>query len=78
MSPPSSGSAAYLTLIQRIGADRAAYTTVLFPIVALGLSTWLEDYRWTPLAAAGVALVLLGNVIVLMRRKLTVKEPLTT
>ena len=58
--------------------DRAAYSTVLFPIVALGVSTWLEDYRWTPLAGAGVALVLLGNVIVLLRRKIVVEEPLTT
>src|SRR5690348_11200014 len=72
------GFGCYLTLIRRIGADRAAYTTVLFPIVALGVSTWLEDYRWTRLAVLGVALVLLGNVIVLMRRKLTVEKPLTT
>ena len=72
------GFSCYLTLIRRIGADRAAYTTVLFPIVALGVSTWLENYRWTPLAGVGVALVLLGNVIVLMRRKLVVEEPLTT
>ena len=72
------GFGAYLTLIRRIGADRAAYTTVLFPIVALGVSTWLEDYHWTQLAGIGVALVLLGNVIVLMRRKLVVEEPLTT
>ena len=72
------GFGCYLTLIRRIGADRAAYTTVLFPVVALGVSTWLEDYRWTRLAALGVALVLLGNVIVLVRRKLTIEEPLTT
>jgi drug/metabolite transporter (DMT)-like permease len=72
------GFGSFLTLIQRIGADRAAYATVLFPIVALGLSTWLENYRWTPLAGAGVALVLLGNVVVLMRRKLPVKEPAPT
>jgi drug/metabolite transporter (DMT)-like permease len=72
------GFGCYLTLIRRIGADRAAYTTVLFPIVALGVSTWLEDYHWTQLAGMGVALVLLGNVIVLMRRKLVVEEPLTT
>jgi drug/metabolite transporter (DMT)-like permease len=48
---------------------------VLFPIVALSVSTWLEGYRWTPLAAAGVVLVLLGNVLVLVRRKPLVKEP---
>ncbi len=57
----------YLTLIGRIGADRAAYATVLFPIVALALSTVFEGYRWTPLAAAGVGLVLAGNALVLSK-----------
>ena len=70
------GFGSFLTLIHRIGADRAAYATVLFPLVALAISTWLEGYRWTPLAAAGVALVLLGNVLVLMRRRPPVKESL--
>lgn len=63
------GFGAYLTLLQRIGADRAAYTSVLFPLVALGLSTVVEDYRWTPLAALGVALILAGNLVVLRRPK---------
>jgi drug/metabolite transporter (DMT)-like permease len=61
------GFGAYLSLVHRIGADRAAYATVVFPIVALGLSTLFEGYRWTPPAAAGVALVLLGNLLVLRR-----------
>jgi len=55
----------YLTLLQRIGAARAAYATVLFPVVALGVSTALEGYQWTPLAVGGVALILGGNVLVL-------------
>lgn len=63
------GFGAYLTLLQRIGADRAAYSSVLFPLVALGLSTVVEGYRWTPLAAIGVALVLVGNLVVLRRPK---------
>ena len=62
------GFGAYLTLIQRIGADRAAYTGVLFPIVALGVSTFLENYRWTAPAVIGVLLVLAGNLLVLARR----------
>jgi drug/metabolite transporter (DMT)-like permease len=70
------GFGCFLTLVQRIGADKAAYSSVLFPIVALALSTWLEGYRWTPLAASGVALVLLGNVLVLMRR-LSLRRPVT-
>lgn len=58
----------YLTLVGHIGPDRAAYATVLFPIIALALSTWFEDFRWTALDAAGIALVLLGNAVILTKR----------
>ena len=57
----------YLTLVGRIGADRAGYATVLFPVVALGISTVYEGYLWTAEAALGVGLVLLGNALVLTR-----------
>ncbi len=57
----------YLTLLGRIGADRAAYATVLFPIIALGLSTWFEDFQWTATAGLGIALVVAGNVVALAR-----------
>lgn len=59
----------YLTLIGRIGADKAAYAAVLFPVIALGLSTLFESYQWTLQAVIGFALVLLGNYIVLSRGK---------
>jgi drug/metabolite transporter (DMT)-like permease len=59
------GFGSYLTIVQRLGADRAAYVSVLFPVVALAASTWLEGFRWTPWAALGVVLVLAGNLIVL-------------
>ena len=57
----------YLTLVGRIGADKAAYAAVLFPVIALGLSTLFEDYQWTLRAVFGFVLVLLGNYIVLSR-----------
>lgn len=56
---------AFLTLVGRAGAARAGYMTVLFPVVALGVSTAVEGYRWTPLAVLGLALVIAGNVAVL-------------
>ena len=59
----------YLTLLGRIGPDRAAYIMVLFPIVALALSTLFEGLTWSPAAFAGVALVLLGNAIALTRSR---------
>ena len=60
--------ASYLTLIGRIGAGRAGYATVIFPIVALLVSTVLEGYQWTALALAGLALALIGNVFVIRGR----------
>jgi drug/metabolite transporter (DMT)-like permease len=61
------GFGCYLTLLGRIGADRAAYTSVVFPLVALGLSTIFEGFVWTTPALAGVVLILAGNVIVLAK-----------
>lgn len=58
----------YLTLLRRIGASRASYSTVLYPIVALLISTFLEDYRWTGLAVIGILLVWGGNWLILSQR----------
>ncbi|QEX19712.1 hypothetical protein FRZ44_50270 [Hypericibacter terrae] len=70
------GFGSYLTLVQRIGADRAAYASVLFPLLALLLSTLFEGYRWTLLAGLGILLVLAGNLLVLLRPK-PVPAPVT-
>ena len=59
------GFAAYFALLKRIDAERAAYATVLFPVVALLLSTLFEGYHWTATAIAGVAVTLAGNGLVL-------------
>ncbi|MTI43341.1 EamA-like transporter family protein [Roseibium hamelinense] len=57
----------YLTLLGRIGSDRAGYATVLFPVVALSVSTLFEGYVWTFPALVGLAFVLFGNVLMLRR-----------
>jgi drug/metabolite transporter (DMT)-like permease len=57
--------ACYLTLLGRIGPDRAAYATVLGPVVALAVSTVVENFQWTVVAALGFIAVLAGNVLVL-------------
>ncbi len=63
----------YLTLVGRIGADRAAYAGLLFPVIALQLSAWFEDYQWSALSLAGLGLVLLGNLLVMARLSLLLK-----
>jgi drug/metabolite transporter (DMT)-like permease len=70
------GFTAYLTLVGRLGPERAAYSTVLFPVVALNVSAWAEGYRWTLPALLGLGLVMAGNVLV-FRRKPTA-PPLST
>ena len=58
---------AYLALLRLIGSARAAYTSVLFPIVALTISTIFEDYQWSTLAVVGVVLIGAGNWLALTK-----------
>ena len=57
----------YLHLLERVGAARAGYTGVIIPIVALGVSSLFEGYRWSLLALAGVAVSVAGNILILRR-----------
>ncbi len=57
--------AGYLTLLGRIGVARASYVGVMAPVVALFVSTLFEGFQWHLLTAAGVAVSIAGNVLVL-------------
>ncbi|AJJ19559.1 putative inner membrane protein [Yersinia intermedia] len=59
--------AAYFSLIGRIGASGAAYSTLLFPLVALTISTIYEGYHWHLNAIIGLLLILLGNLVMFSR-----------
>ena len=61
------GFGAYFTLVGRIGASQAAYATLLFPLVALTLSTWYEGYVWHANAVIGLLMILLGNYVMFAR-----------
>lgn len=54
---------AYFTLVGRIGAGKAAYSTLLFPLVALSISTVYEGYVWHVNGIAGIVLILTGNMV---------------
>ena len=58
------GFLAYLEIVRRLGAPTAAFSTVLYPVIALAVSTVVEGYRWTPEGAIGLLLILGGNVLV--------------
>jgi drug/metabolite transporter (DMT)-like permease len=58
---------AYLTLLGRIGAHKAGYVTVMFPVVAVILSVAFEGMQLTGTIVTGTALVLLGNLLILKK-----------
>jgi drug/metabolite transporter (DMT)-like permease len=60
--------AAYLTLLERVGAARAGYVGVMTPVVALVVSGFVEGFPWGLTTVAGVAVVVAGNLVVLRFR----------
>jgi drug/metabolite transporter (DMT)-like permease len=65
----------YYPLVRKIGPGKAAYASVIVPIIAMGFSTWLEHYRWTPLAIAGAVLALGGMAGALSRGRVRLSAP---
>lgn len=54
---------AYMKLVQIMGADKSAYVVLMYPLVALFISTLFEDYAWKVTDLFGVLLILLGNYV---------------
>ena len=65
----------YYPVVRKIGPAKAAYSSVLVPIIAMAFSTALEGYRWTPLAIAGAVLALGGMVGALSRPRNAITPP---
>lgn len=61
------GFGAYFALVGRIGASQAAYSTLLFPLVALTLSTIFEGYVWHINAVIGLMMILAGNLVMFVK-----------
>lgn len=59
----------YFGVLRTIGPAKAAYSSVIVPVIAMLLSTLFEGYRWTGLAVAGAALAGVGLVIALRARR---------
>jgi drug/metabolite transporter (DMT)-like permease len=59
--------ASYLKLIESVGPTRAAFTTLVIPLMALVVSIGLENLRLTIIALLGVGIILLANLVVRVR-----------
>lgn len=56
---------AYLKLVGSIGPHKAGYTVVMFPVVAVVLSTLFEGLSLDAHIVGGIVLVLSGNLVIL-------------
>jgi len=65
----------YYPVVRKIGPAKASYSSVLVPIIAMGFSTALEHYRWTPTTIAGACLALGGMAAALTRNRSGVPAP---
>jgi drug/metabolite transporter (DMT)-like permease len=55
----------YFRMIRDIGPAKAAYSSVLIPVIAMTYSTFLEGFQWTLLAVAGSLVALIGMLVAL-------------
>ncbi|MFC4699235.1 DMT family transporter [Glaciecola siphonariae] len=53
----------YMKLLKQIGSDKAAYVVLVYPVVALIISTFFEAYLWTQYSIVGVVFVIIGNAV---------------
>lgn len=60
----------YLWVVSKMGPARAAFVTLLYPVVAMLLSTMFEGYQWTVETTLGAVLVIYGNYMALKQPKL--------
>jgi drug/metabolite transporter (DMT)-like permease len=65
----------YYPVVRKIGPAKAAYSSVLVPVIAMAFSTALEGYRWTPMTITGALLALGGMVGALSRSRSVVPSP---
>jgi len=65
--------ASYLTLLNRIGTHKASYASIMFPAVAVLISTIVEGFAWSTYTLAGLLFILAGNLVILVkpRKQLT-------
>ena len=58
----------YYGLVRKVGAGKAAYSSVVVPVVAMILSTLFEGFVWGPLPIAGAVVTLVGMVVAMRTR----------
>jgi len=65
----------YIWLLDKVGVGRAAYVSVMMPLVALTISTLLEGFVWTTEGLGGLALVITGNILMVRSKRPAPRTP---
>jgi len=63
----------YLTLMTSIGAHKTSYSNIMFPAVAVVISTFVENFHWSWFTIIGFIFILVGNLVVLTRPRAETK-----
>lgn len=58
----------YFNIIREVGPGQAAWSGVLIPVIAMGISTLMEGYVWSSLSIYGGALAMVGLIIAVIKR----------
>lgn len=61
------GFGSYLKLIGTIGPEKAAYVFVVVPVLALLVSSVVENFTWSSGTVAGLLFIIAGNCLILSR-----------
>ena len=68
----------YLSLMTRIGSSKTSYANIMFPAVAVVISSFVEGFEWNVNAQLGLTFILVGNLVILANPnvKTTIKTKL--
>ena len=56
----------YYYLLNSIGTEKTSYSVVLFPVIAVIISSFYEAFEWTEYTILGFILVATGNILMLL------------
>lgn len=59
----------YLSLMTKIGPHKTSYANILFPAVAVAISTMFEGFEWHSYTVVGFVAIMLGNFVLLSKPK---------
>lgn len=65
----------YLTLINRMGADKGGYVFILTPLIALSLSSFYEEFNASNMTFVGLILIVTGNLLIMIQSKSPTRLP---